>query len=137
MGFLKSLVSPAMRPDLEFAAEGFMMVALARVNRPDLDLHEFELRHAHQLLSEGCTKHQALSARWGSAHAIGADLIMYDCAVKVAKDMTDEAGITVEAGENETDLYRSYCLTAAVFTMRGIWEADRKEFNQFLSRNNL
>ena len=70
MGFLKSLLGPVAEPDLEYAAEGFMMVAMARANRPDVDLYEFENRYAHQLLDQGCTEHQALSARWGGVHAI-------------------------------------------------------------------
>ncbi|SRR5258705_6722085 len=132
MGFLKSFIGTDVKPDLEYAAKGFMMVALTRANRPEIDLHDFELRYAHQLLSQGCTEHQALSARWGGVHAISADITMYDCAVEVAKDTSEEAGLSAKAGQDEAALYRSYCLTAATFMIRKVWETDRKEFGRFL-----
>ena len=131
MGFLKSLIGRTVEPDLEFAAEGFMMVALTRANHPEINLHDFELSYAHQLLGKGCSEHQALSARWGGVHAIAADLMMYDCAIEVAKDITGEQG-TVEAGEETAALLRSNRLDAAAFMMRKTLEADSKEFSRFL-----
>jgi hypothetical protein len=131
MGFFKSLAGPVV-PDFGYAADGFMMVALARINRTDLDLHTFERDYAHQLLKQGCTEQQALSARWGGVHAISADVMMYDCAVKVAKDMAAEAGCSPEAIDNDRDVTKAIFLRAAEFMVRRVWEADRKEYGRFL-----
>ena len=58
-------------PDLDYAAEGFMGVALLRRGKTDLDLHDFAAGSADLMMTEkGCSPYQAMSAHWGGVCAI-------------------------------------------------------------------
>jgi hypothetical protein len=58
--------------------------------------------------------------------------MMYDCAVKVAKDMAAEVGCSSGAVNDDREISRAIFLRAAEFMVRRVWEADRKEYGRFL-----
>lgn len=93
MDFLRSVFSRSPEPDLSFAAEGYMLAALARLHAPNVDLHDLELKNALRLRAEGCSVEQALSARWGGVHAITSNLMDYDAAVATLNQAEAEGGV--------------------------------------------
>ena len=78
--------------DLGFAAQGYVQVTITRRYAPDIDLHTLERGFAEKLSAEGCTKAQALSARWGGVCAISDDLEAFDDALAIFKETADSFG---------------------------------------------
>ena len=90
IGFLKK---KAVKPDLHFAAKGYMQIAVTRQYRPELDLHVIEQGYAAELLSEGCSPAQAWSARWGGICAINGALSDFEDAVAAMREARRETGM--------------------------------------------
>lgn len=77
MGFFSKLFGKPRQPDLKFAAEGYFPIAMMRANGVEMDFHQLELSNAMAMLKQGCTEHQALSARWGGVTASGQDMQLF------------------------------------------------------------
>ena len=135
MEFFKSLLDRTRAPDFDFAAKGFMQVAITRKHAQHIDLHKLERGYAAELWDEGCTMEQALSARWGGAEAIHDDLELFDLAIRKGKAEATEAGIlpssTEEAG---TAVCREIYKRAADFALRSTWETDQGRYGRFVRR---
>ena len=117
-------------PDVAFAARGFKQVAITRRYAPNTDLHKLERGYAEQLLQEGCSRGQALSARWGGAYAITCDLADFDGALAAHKDtLSGDRGKRDFATKKDAE--QAYEVAAAQ-VMIAAHAADPKEFNRFL-----
>lgn len=117
------------QPDLEFAAKGYMQVAVTRRHAPHIDLHKLERGFAEELLSEGCTRHQALSARWGGAYAISDELEAFDQALAVFKKTA--AGFGVAPFKSKAEAEKAY-RAAALMVIATVNEVDPQEYGRFL-----
>lgn len=116
-------------PDLQFAAKGYMQVAITRRHAPHIDLHKVERGYAGELLAEGCTREQALSARWGGAYAIADDVRTFDDALIAYKETRAEFGMgKFEAKEAAENAY----LASALLVMAAAHTADPAEYGRFL-----
>lgn len=69
--------APTRSPDMRAASEAFVQVVICRQHAPNIDLHALEMGCGDEVLNSGGTIEQALSARWGGACAIHADLDVY------------------------------------------------------------
>ncbi len=130
MTILKSLFGQPPEPNLRYAALGYLQVAVARRYSPHLDLNRLEKGFALQLLDQGCSKVQALSARWGGAYAIVDDLCDFDDAVTAYKETAAEAGFKGHRTREQADHMFN---TAALLVISTAYVADRKEYGRFLS----
>ncbi|MBX7482333.1 hypothetical protein [Qipengyuania qiaonensis] len=130
MGIFSRVTRRTPEPDIEFAARGFVQVAITRRHAPHLDLHKLERGYAAELLEEGCSLEQALSARWGGAYAITANLSEFDEAIETFKDtMADALGRrTFKTADEAKVAYQS----AAVFLLGVAHAVDPREYGRFL-----
>ena len=120
-------------PDLAFAAKGYAQVAVTRRNAPHLELHTLERGFAEGLLNEGCTREQALSARWGGSYAIADDLGMFDDALVAYKETRAEAGrVGFQTKEDASQAYYS----AALMVMSLVHTMEPREYGRFLKHIN-
>lgn len=123
----------APEPDLAFAAKGYQQVAVTRRYARHVDLHKLERAYAVELLSEGCTMEQALSARWGGAYAIVDPLYDFDLAIAAYKKTFEEQGISYNG--TEEDAVRVYEV-AATLVIATAHVADPHEYGRFLKYIN-
>src|SRR3546814_17024894 len=105
-GFFKKKTA---KPDLHFAAKGYMQVAITRQHRPDFDLHVIERGYAAELLDGGCSTQQAWSARWGGVCAINGSPSDFEDAVAAMREARRETGMSERMGSKEEAeaMYRS------------------------------
>jgi hypothetical protein len=120
-------------PDLQFAAKGYAQVAITRRHAPQIDLHSLERGFAEELLSEGCTMDQALSARWGGAYAISDPLSDFDQAIVAYKETATERGLPFNRCKE--DAARMYDVAAAL-VIATAHVADPREYGRFLRHIN-
>ena len=133
MGFIKSLLSRMRVPDFEFAAKGFVQVAITRRYSQHIDLHKLERGYAAELMDEGCTLEQALSARWGGVEAIHDDLVLFDLGIQKGKEEATEACILPQTdGAAGKAVYLHIYRMAADFALRCTWEADHDRYGRFV-----
>lgn len=105
------------QPDIQFAAKGYMQVAVTRRLRPEIDLHTIEHGYAQQLLDGGCAVEQALSARWGGVCAINDDLSNFDDAVAAMREAREESGMSDKMGSKEEAEAMYLASATAVITL--------------------
>lgn len=117
-------------PDVAFAAKGFKQVAVTRRYAPQINLHELERGYAEELFREGCSRGQALSARWGGAYAITCDLADFDDVLAAYKDTLAEVRGKRDFASKK-DAEQAYEI-AATLVMAAAHAADPKEYNRFL-----
>lgn len=131
MGIFRRLAKKSPVPDFEFAARGFAQVAITRLHAPQIDLHSLELGFAEELLREGCSVEQAMSARWGGTYAITADLREFREAIEAFKDtMQEQYGRrTFETKAEAESAYRA----AAVCLIGTAHAFDPNEYGRFLA----
>ena len=131
MGIFNRLAKKSAEPDIEFAARGFVQVAITRQHAPQIDLHSLERGFAEELLREGCSVGQAMSARWGGAYAITAEPSEFLAAIEVFKDTMEQryGRRTFESKAEAEGAYRA----AAVYLMRTAHALDPKEYGRFLN----
>jgi len=131
MGVFSRFLKKRPVPEIEFAALGFAQVAITRRHAPEINLYALERGIGEELLREGCSLEQALSARWGGAYAITADLFEFYEAVEVFKDTMEEAvgKGTLKTKTEAEGAYRA----AAAFVMGRAHVLDPKEYGRFLS----
>lgn len=135
MEFFKSLLDRTRAPDFDFAAKGFVQVAITRKHAQHIDLHKLERGHAAELRDEGCTLEQALSARWGGVEAIHDDMVLFDLAFRRGKEEATEAGILPQSNEEAGKaVYRAIYQMAADFALRSTWESDKSRYGRFVRR---
>lgn len=79
-------------PDLEYAAKGYVQVAVVKRHAPHFDLDALEQGYAAELLADGCTTNQHLSARWGGIYAISDDPAEFENGLQAYKDTLEEEG---------------------------------------------
>jgi hypothetical protein len=127
--FLRSLVGRSPEPDLKFAAKGYVQVAVTRRYAPHVDLHRLEQSYAGELLAEGCTREQALSARWGGAYAAASEAAAFDDVLAAYKDVVAERG--QGHGWTKDDAARMY-EGAGLLLMTSAHAADPYEYGRFL-----
>jgi hypothetical protein len=125
--------TPRRDPDLRFAAKGYVQIAITRRHASHIDLHKLERGYAAELLSEGCTLEQALSARWGGAYAIVDTLEDYDRAIAAYKETMAERGLPY--ARTKKDAARMYEI-AATLVIASAHEADPEEYGRFLRHIN-
>jgi hypothetical protein len=116
-------------PDLRFAAKGYVQVAIARRHAPHIVLDQLERRYAEELLSEGCTMDQALSARWGGAYAIADPLADFDRALTAYNETAIEQGLAYN--RSKEDAARMYDV-AATLVIATAHAADADDYGRFL-----
>lgn len=117
-------------PDLPFAAKGYAQVAVTRRYAPHIELHKLERGFAEELLDEGCTREQALSARWGGSYAIADDISTFDDALVSFKQTMAEAGRTsFHTKEEASKAYH----TAALLVMSLVHATEPEEYGRFLA----
>lgn len=128
-GFSAFAARPIPEPDLEFAAKGYVQVAVTRRYAPHVDLHRLEQGYASELLAEGCTREQALSARWGGAYAAASELAPFDNALAACKIVDGQR----EQGHSRTkdEAARIY-ESAGLLVMTTAHVADPHEYRRFL-----
>lgn len=80
-------------PDLHFAAKGYLQIAITRKHMPNVDLHTIESGYANELLEQGCSVEQALSARWGGVRAIHDEPENFEDAVEAMRETRREMGM--------------------------------------------
>lgn len=129
MNILGAFRRRRVKPDLHYAAKGFVQVAMTRRYASHVDLHNLEQGYAAELMSGGCTTGQALSARWGGAYAITADLGLFDHGVASYKETMSELGRGALKSKEEAS--RMY-LAAAVCVMATVHTQDPREYGRFL-----
>jgi hypothetical protein len=133
MGFFNGILGSDPVPDFYFAAKGYVQVAITKDQAPHIDLHKLELGYANDLLEEGCTVEQALSARWGGVQAIHDDLTLFALAIRKGKEEAAEAGLLPESNNDAARaIHRKIFQCAGDFAVRCAWEADRKDYGRFL-----
>lgn len=120
-------------PDLPFAAKGYVQVAVSRRYSPHVDLHKLERGFGEELLTEGCTRVQALSARWGGSYAIAADLSAFDDALVSYKQTLAEVG---RVGFNTKEDASQAYYTAALLVMSLVHATEPHEYGRFLKHIN-
>lgn len=122
--------SPSLpEPDLKFAAKGYQQVAISRRYAPHIDLHQLEQSYAAVLFKEGCSREQALSARWGGTYAIVDPLSNFDDAIAAYKETADEQGIPYKGTkEGAARMYDA----AALLVVTTAHVADPHEYRHFL-----
>jgi hypothetical protein len=84
------------QPDLRFAAKGYLQIAITRKYMPNVDLHKIESGYANELLEQGCSVEQALSARWGGVRAIHDEPESFDDAIDAMREARRETGMPNE-----------------------------------------
>lgn len=135
VSFFKSLIGRSPVPDFNFAAMGFVQVAITRKYGPHTDLHKLERAYAAELRAEGCTLEQALSARWGGVEAIFDDMVLFDLAVGKGKKEAMKAGllpqVDTEAGKVvHAEIYQA----AADFALRCTLEDIPGRYGHFVNQ---
>jgi hypothetical protein len=96
------------QPDLAFAADGFFPIAIMQANNVEVDLHAVANAYAESKLTEGCTVHQALSAKWGGVAAIGLDENLFASLVDAYEEtMADHDLAPDKSKEGTRAKYRS------------------------------
>lgn len=128
------------QPDLDYAAEGFMGVALLRRGKTDHDLHHFAAGSADLMMTEkGCSPYQALSAHWGGICAIVTDdelfqlgLDSYDATVKELGRLPD--GV---AGLSAIEQFRFKCRQVSKMQIGTHLALNPGGFDQFLRMNGV
>lgn len=130
MGIFRRFGKNSAVPDIQFAARGFTQVALTRQHAPHLNLHTLERGFAEELMQEGCSLEEALSARWGGSYAITADLGEFRRAIDVVKDTMEEQRGSRAFGTKE-EAEAAY-QAAAVCIMGTAHSVDPKEYGRFL-----
>ena len=129
MNILRAFRRRTPKPDLHYAAKGFVQVAISRRYAAHVNLHNLEQGYAAELMSEGCTKEQALSARWGGAYAITADLGLFDHGIAAFKETKSELGRGPLKSKGEAaEMY----LAAALCVMATVHTQDPQEYCRFL-----
>lgn len=130
MGFLRKIIRRPPEPDFDFAARGFVQVAITRRHAPQFDLNNLERGYAAELLEQGCSLEQALSARWGGTYAISTRLSEFDQAIEAHKDTMAEllGRRDFETDEEANVGYQS----AAVFLLGLAHVTDPKGYGRFL-----
>lgn len=135
LSFLKKLFDPTPEPDFDFAAKGFVQVAvMKKQGRDEAFLRKLERTSAIKWFNEGCSEKQALSARWGGCLAIEDDLVLFGAAIRKGKEEATELGhlpdADIEAGKA---IYRTIYQLAGDFATRCAWEADKTMYRRFLN----
>ena len=135
MSLLKTLFSPTPEPDFYFAAKGFVQVAvMKKEGRDEAFLRKLERLSAIELINEGCSEKQALSARWGGCLAIEDDLTLFEIAIRKGKEEARELGhLPKDDIEAEKDVLRTIYQLAGDFATRCAWEADKTMYRRFLN----
>lgn len=113
------------KPDLDHAAQGFVAVALMRRNRIEIDLESVEFGEVQRQLAEGCTAHQGLSSRWGSAVARTADLRLFQAGIEAFEQVQREH-------EKSDDPREKFYSAAKLYLAHQLAEAPR-DFQNFLT----
>lgn len=131
MSLLNFLSKRVPDPDIHYAAKGYAMVAISRRHAPHIDLHKLERGYADELLLEGCTSNQALSARWGGAYAIADDLSTFDDALSAYKETLAEIRDKHAFGTKK-EAERAYVI-AATMVLGVAHASDPKEYGRFLA----
>lgn len=121
----------AAKPDLHFAAKGYMQIAVTRQHRPELDLHIVEQGYAAELLSEGCSTEQAWSARWGGVCAINDALSDFEDAVAAMREARRETGMPEKMRSKEEAEGMYLAAATAVVTLKDT--INPKGYPHFLS----
>lgn len=134
MGLLNFLTRRKPELDLPYAAKGFVQVMIARRYSPNIDLHQLELGYAGELLSQGCTRQQALSARWGGVYAISSSVDDFDCALHAYKETMAEM-LGKSGFETKEEAERAY-LAAATLVLGKVIAVDPAEYGRFLKYIN-
>lgn len=130
MGVFSSLFPQHPKPDLNFAAKGYMQIAVTRRHAPHVDLHKVEHGYAQELLGAGCSLEQALSARWGGAYAISSDLAPFDDALAAYRETAAETGLSTN--RTKEDVERMFH-AAALLVVAAVQTADPREYGRFLT----
>ncbi|MFH8655005.1 hypothetical protein ACH37Y_20185 [Sphingomonas paucimobilis] len=120
-GFFKK---KAAKPDLHFAAKGYMQVAITRQHRPDFDLHVIERGYAAELLDEGCSTQQAWSARWGGVCAINGSPSDFEDAVAAMREARRETGMSERMGSKEEAEAMYLAAATAVVTLQNTMDPE-------------
>ncbi|WP_156318050.1 hypothetical protein [Blastomonas sp. AAP25] len=81
---------------MQFAAKGYLQIAITRKHLPNIDLHRIELGYAEQLLDAGCSAEQAFSTRWGGVRAIQDEPESFEDAIEAMRQARRECGMPAE-----------------------------------------
>ena len=129
MHLISRLLGKTRQPDFQFAAEGYMGVAVLKRNKIEMDLHQFEQNTARALLADGCSTNQALSARWGSVCAIADNLSDFEMGIRAYAETEQEMGRDPdESVEGKKRKYKA----AALMVMVQLHAVEPKEYERFL-----
>lgn len=134
MGLFGRIFKSTREPDLHYAAKGFVHVMISKKFAPHLNLNALERGYAEELHGQGCSREQALSARWGGAYAIHVDVAEFDGALEsfkqARKDLGGDEGFATKA-----DAERAY-LAAGLLIIGRAHTIDPKEYGRFLFHIN-
>ncbi len=121
------------KPDLHFAAKGYLQIAVARKYMSDVDLHTIESGYADGLLKQGCSIEQALSARWGGVRAIHDEPESFDDAVDAMRATRRETGMPDEM-KDKAEAEKMYLAAAlCVVTLASVLvPQDYPEFRNYV-----
>ncbi|MES3043733.1 hypothetical protein [Sphingomonas faeni] len=129
-GLFKKKLPP---PDLHFAAKGYLQIAITRKHMPNANLHAIESGYAKELLDEGCSTEQALSARWGGVRAIHDEPENFDDAVEAMRETRREVGMP-ESMKDKAEAEKMFLAAAlGVVTLASVLvPQDWPDFRKFI-----
>lgn len=135
MGILNAVFNRKLQPDFYFAARGFMFIAvLKREGKDEPFLRRQERLNAVEYLNDGCSEHQAFSARWGGCLAIEDDLVLFETAIRYGRAEATELGdLPTDDAAAAKEIYRAIYHRSANFSVRAAWEADQTTYRRFLN----
>lgn len=123
-------LSQPRQPNMEYAIEGFYPIAMMRHNNIDIDLPKLAATKGLQLLNEGRSTSECLSAQWGGLIGIGADMQMVRFYLERYNETVSCMGITLE--QIKAIPAETKWKVAAVSVLQLTLSNDNAEYERFL-----
>ncbi len=98
-----------------------------RKNGIAIDLHAVEMSTAKKLLADGCTRDQALAARWGGVTATTADMDVFQTGIDAYEETKKEMG-RGPSGETPASKFEA----GAIFYLSLVMQDAPSEYERFL-----